>query len=61
MFINRLFLLEIESEFKEVIQLIIREYVRFNPDQHNFHLTRKEVHKNKFFSVIKLWVGPFGL
>lgn len=60
MFLDRLFLLRITSDFREVVQFQLQEYVR-KTDCHNVKMTRELVYISKLFSVIKTWVGPFGL
>ena len=60
MFLDRLFLLRVTSDFREVIQLQLQEYIRHKGNAH-VYMTKELVHINRFFSVIKTWVRPFGL
>lgn len=60
MFLNRLFLLRITPDFREVIQLQLQEYNKRKGEQPAY-MTKELVHTNQFFSVIKTWVRPFGL
>ena len=60
MFLNRLFLLRITSDFNEVIQLQLQEYIKYKGEPPGY-MTKALVHTNQVFSVIKTWVVPFGL
>ena len=60
MFLDRLFLLRVTSDFREVIQLQLQEYIRHKGEPPAY-MTKTLVHTNKVFSVIKTWVRPFGL
>ena len=59
-FLDRLFLLRITSDFNEVIQLQLQEYIRHKGNA-RVYMTKEVVYLTQFFSVIKTWVGPFGL
>ena len=60
MFLVGLFLLRITSDLNEVIQLQLQEYTKYKGEPPAY-MTKELAHTNRFFSVVKTWVRPFGL